>query len=193
MNPYALSPDHMTIINFSGGRSSGFLLWNILKAHDFELPDNMVVIFCNTGKEREETFEFVRLVGNEWDVHINWLEYTYIATAKGGRLQPRHHYRIVEFEDASRHGKPFEELINAKKMLPNMVAMRFCTSELKVKTASRFVRRTLGWKGEFKQVIGIRHDEPKRWGKALFEECDVVMPIAEAGHTIEDVTRFWNP
>lgn len=64
------------IISFSGGRTSGYMLWRILQAHGGTLPEDVIVTFANTGKEREETLRFVHDCGTHWNVPIVWLEYT---------------------------------------------------------------------------------------------------------------------
>ena len=62
------------LISFSGGRTSGFMLYHILQAHNGSLPDDVHVAFANTGKEMPETLDFVRDCGDHWGVNINWLE-----------------------------------------------------------------------------------------------------------------------
>ena len=47
------------VINFSGGRTSGFMLRKILDAFDNKLPDDLPVCFANTGKEMPQTLDFV--------------------------------------------------------------------------------------------------------------------------------------
>lgn len=64
------------LISFSGGRTSAFLLRQILDAHAGRLPADVHVAFCNTGKERIETLDFVRECGERWGVKIHWLEFT---------------------------------------------------------------------------------------------------------------------
>lgn len=119
MNPYlVLEP---TVISFSGGRTSAFMLWKVLEAHDGKLPEEAKVIFANTGKEDEETLKFVKACQDNWNVPITWVEY---RAEKPG-------FAIVSYETASRKGEPFEQLINKKNYLPNTFA-RFCTQELKV-------------------------------------------------------------
>lgn len=44
-NPYRLSPP--AAISFSGGRSSGYMLYHCLQAHGGALPDGVEVLFCN--------------------------------------------------------------------------------------------------------------------------------------------------
>jgi len=60
MNPYAI--DGPAVISFSGGRSSGFMLRNIIDAHGGTLPDDIKVIFANTGLEHHETYEFIHRI-----------------------------------------------------------------------------------------------------------------------------------
>lgn len=61
-NPYRITGP--ALISFSGGRTSAFMVWNILQAHGGTLPDDVVVAFANTGKEREETLRFVHECGS---------------------------------------------------------------------------------------------------------------------------------
>lgn len=134
-----------TCISFSGGRTSGYMLWRVLQSNG-GLPDDCLTVFANTGKEVEETLEFVRECSLQWGIPITWVEYT-----EGGGV------RVVDFETASRKGEPFEALIKKRQYLPNPVA-RFCTTELKILTAVRYLRG-LGWE-EWDNLIGMRADEP---------------------------------
>ena len=72
-NPFKITEP--TCISFSGGRTSAYMLYRILEAHDMQLPDEVVVCFANTGKEEEATLEFVRDCEKYWNVPIVWLEY----------------------------------------------------------------------------------------------------------------------
>lgn len=62
-----------TLISFSGGRTSGYMLYRILHSNG-GLPDDTHVVFSNTGKEREETLVFVRECSEKWGVPIHWVE-----------------------------------------------------------------------------------------------------------------------
>lgn len=190
-NPY-LIPDDGTFrnISFSGGRSSGFMLWNILNAHDGKLPENTSVIFANTGLEVEPTLEFVRDCETHWDVPITWVEYWHDKQAKGGRKDQKIKHKVVTFETASRKAEPFEQLIKKSRITPFPRGRR-CTSDLKVNAAKHFIQRDLGVK-KFKSILGIRHDEPKRWGKALFEECDTEYPLVHDRVSKALVNAFWS-
>ena len=47
MNPFLI--DSPTCISFSGGRTSAYMLWRVLKANG-GLPSQAIVCFANTGK-----------------------------------------------------------------------------------------------------------------------------------------------
>jgi 3'-phosphoadenosine 5'-phosphosulfate sulfotransferase (PAPS reductase)/FAD synthetase len=176
------------VISFSGGRTSAYMLHRILQAHDGKLPDDVVVLFQNTGREMEATLEFVRDVGNRWNVPVVWLEYD-------GR-QDRPSYKLVDFQTASRRGEPFEQLLKRKSALPNPVS-RFCTIELKIRTAKRFIVDTYGWK-RWTNVVGLRRDEEGRVYKATDrrrnkkDRWDVICPLYEAGTEKHHVLGFWS-
>lgn len=73
MNPYIL-PDGNVQVAFSGGRTSGYLLRQLLDANG-PLPERAVVTFQNTGRERSETLDFVAEVGERWNANVRWLEF----------------------------------------------------------------------------------------------------------------------
>jgi 3'-phosphoadenosine 5'-phosphosulfate sulfotransferase (PAPS reductase)/FAD synthetase len=120
--------DEPTVLSFSGGRTSAYMLWRAIQSND-GLPDEAIVVFANTGKEEEATLEFVRDCETNWGVEIHWLEYQDDA--------PK--FRRVNFETASRNGEPFEMLIRKRKYLPNPVT-RFCTAILKIRTIDRYLK-----------------------------------------------------
>lgn len=72
ISPYLLSGP--ALISFSGGRSSGYLLFKILEIN-IGLPMNVYVLFANTGKERLETLDFIHKCAANWKIPIRWLEY----------------------------------------------------------------------------------------------------------------------
>src|ERR1041384_3269478 len=122
VSPYVL-PEGNVQIAFSGGRTSAYLLRQIIDANG-GIPDRAVVAFQNTGREMPETLDFVQEVGARWGVPIVWLEY----------LPQAPHFAIVSHNSANRDGAPFEALIRKKRYLPNQ-QQRFCTIELKLLTA----------------------------------------------------------
>ena len=137
---------------------------------------DVIIVFCNTGKEMPETLDFVRDCEVQWGVPITWLEY-----------KSKREYKIVNYDTASRNGEPFEALIADKNYLPNMVA-RFCTSELKVLTIERYLKD----QGitDWETAVGIRADEPRRVAKMRQKE-GYLTPLADKGITSNDVIEFW--
>jgi 3'-phosphoadenosine 5'-phosphosulfate sulfotransferase (PAPS reductase)/FAD synthetase len=167
-----------TAISFSGGRTSAFLLYKVLEANN-GLPDCARVLFCNTGKEDEETLKFIKQCQDKWNVDIVWLEY-----------RAPSEFTVVNFETASRDGEPFEQIIQHRKMLPNTRA-RFCTVELKIRTMRRYLQ-SIGW-NEWDNMIGIRADEQRRAVKMKpdYKGETPIMPLHKAGLTKADVNNFW--
>ena len=173
------------IVSFSGGRTSGLLLYRILEAYSGALPDDVRVAFANTGKEMPETLDFVRECSERWSVPIAWLEFT-------AAEEPQARWRAVDFASASRRGEPFEALIRQKRYLPNPVA-RFCTTDMKIRPMKLWAQQTLGW-GAWTVVIGLRADEQRRVAKLSIptrEPFDRSAPLAAAGITKADVGAFW--
>lgn len=177
MSPYAL-PDGLVMIAFSGGRSSAYMLHQILQANGPLPADRVIVSFQNTGREMPETLDFVHECGLRWDVPIVWLEYG-----------PDSSFVVVDRASASEDGKPFETLIRKRKYLPNQQA-RFCTQELKLRTVKRYLV-SLGWK-RWTAATGLRADEPRRLNKpAPRDRWSIWNPLADAGVTKQVVSAFW--
>lgn len=190
-------PEHYKLngpstICFSGGRTSGKMLYDYLDAHNGVLPPDTKVCFENTGKEREETLRFVRNVEQRWNVPIVWLEYCdqfsvadYIKpdgslatkrrrwTTEDLSNPAKRGFRIVDFATASRKGEPFDAMllyyatfrrvVKAERPVLPTVPARMCTTHLKIKTNTRFMM-SQGYE-YFDAAQGIRYDEPRRWAK----------------------------
>jgi 3'-phosphoadenosine 5'-phosphosulfate sulfotransferase (PAPS reductase)/FAD synthetase len=178
-NPYEIIEP--TCISFSGGRTSAFMLYKILEAHQMSLPSEAIVCFANTGKEDEATLRFVDRCSKEWGVEIHWLEYRYDSI-------PANRWKRVTFETASRDGEPFFELIdqNGSPYLPNPVA-RICTAKLKIRVIHHYLK-SLGFQhNENSDWVGIRADEMRRAAKMDRSRT----PLVADGVTKEKVGDFW--
>lgn len=177
------------VIAVSGGRTSGFMLHEILDAHGGKLPPDVVAVFANTGRELEPTLDFVRDMQSQWGVRIQWLEYR--RDPETGRTWAE----SVGHNSASRQGEPYEALIAAKKYLPNPVTA-FCTIELKIRTTYRWIRAEYGW-ARWLSVVGFRADEMRRAVRAGVrnaakkERFKTTCPLAKARMVKADVTAFW--
>jgi len=169
-----------TVISFSGGRTSAYMLWRILQSNG-GLPSEAIVCFANTGKEEEATLEFVRDCGLNWNVDIHWVEYQHAE-------KPADRWKKVTFETASRLGEPFWSIIekNGSPFLPNPVA-RICTARLKIRAIHAYLK-SLGWEhNENMDWVGIRADEMRRAAKMDRERT----PLVTAGVTKETIGKFW--
>lgn len=178
------------VVSFSGGRTSGLMLYRILESHGGTLPDDVKVVFCNTGRELPETLDFVERCSCEWGVPITWLEYRH-----AGPRKPT--FAVVDYATADRTGETFETAVTARSgdsgFLPN-VMVRYCTIEMKIKTLIRYLR-SLGWVA-WTNAIGFRADEPQRVAKARAganreKREDAVFPMHAAGMGRADVAAFW--
>ena len=204
------------LISFSGGRTSGFMLKQILERG---LQEDVHVVFANTGKEDDRTLEFVNDVAKHWDVNIRWLEYRRrflpryksekVAASAGGvrktlnlvasspepgALEPG--FLEVNFETAARTDDPptldhpFTNLI-AMAGVPN-AAFRLCTTELKIRVMKKFMMEQ-GY-DNWVNIVGIRADEPRRVARMRVnppERWENCVPLADAGVILEDVLDFW--
>ena len=173
------------VISFSGGRTSAFMLKQVLNAYGGKLPEDIKVCFANTGKELPETLDFVRDVQEMWDIDIHWLE------LEINDESPIWSQKEVTYETASRAGEPFDELIIKMQMLPNL-HKRVCTIEMKIKPIERFMK-SLGYE-EWYSVLGLRYDEPKRVADARGQQQRYInlCPMYDAKDTNEDVLSFWD-
>jgi len=181
MNPFLITEP--TVISFSGGRTSAYMLWRVLQSHGGKLPEDAIVCFANTGKEDEATLEFVRDCSKHWDVKIDWIEYRHDDLG----------FVKVDFETASRDGEPFEALIRKVQFLPSS-AMRICTTHLKIRPFRKYLD-SIGIHRPV-QFVGIRADEMRRVVKIRAnpeaEGMERHLPLAAAGVDVHAVNEFWS-
>ena len=190
-NPYdldgPLGASDPILISNSGGLSSAYLLFHLLEAHGGQLPVHCHVVFTNTGRERDETLDFLRDQEDRWRVPITWLERDFEADAG---------FRVVGHNSATRRGQagPFDELIERRGYLPNQVA-RFCTTELKIRASAKFMQ-SLGYQ-RWASVLGYRLDEVNRLRRAEARDASgkdpwyTLAPMVDAGVTKAIVHGFW--
>lgn len=177
--------DGPALVAFSGGRTSAYLVHQVVEAYGGELPASVVVAFANTGKERPETLAFVGECSRRWAIPIHWIEW---RPGKPG-------FEIVGENSASRDGEPFSMLIRQKRFLPGP-RRRFCTESLKVEPMKRLMI-SLGFE-RWSNVVGLRYDEGARVLRQLDQNQTrkrrwrTVMPLAKAKIVKADVAAFWS-
>lgn len=195
------------VVLFSGGRTSGYMLKRLL---DEAGPNrDFIVIFCNTGKERNETLDFVHECEVRWGVEIIWLEYHRVLASEipagvfpterrnsnlakqAASGETTHWFKRVNYETASRNGEPFDEMLEWATALPNVVS-RICSVQLKMRTASRFIFAS--GIGEYSPLIGIRKDEEHR-ATQILASCEVfehpMFPLLSWHISEKQVMSFW--
>lgn len=174
-SPYILPAGNVQIA-FSGGRTSAYMLHQILAANG-GLPARVEVTFQNTGRERPATLDFVAEIARRWQVDVTWIEYR--------ARKPL--FEVVGYQGASRNGEPFDALIEKKQALPNLM-QKFCSAELKTLTAKRYLV-SRGWK-KWTSAVGFRADEPHR--KSYQDNrAEIWLPLRAAGVSRHDVALFW--
>lgn len=168
------------LVSVSGGRSSHYMAWRMVRDSNYS-HNNLLFAFSNTGKEREETLDFVNRCDIEWGLGIVWLE---------AKVNPEYRqsttYTRVTYETASRKGQPFESMMH-KYGIPN-AAYPHCTRELKQRPIRAYASEYFN--GEpYVTAIGIRCDEARRIRAG---DSDFIYPLVEWGIRVETVRKFWN-
>jgi 3'-phosphoadenosine 5'-phosphosulfate sulfotransferase (PAPS reductase)/FAD synthetase len=163
----------MNVINFSGGRTSAYMTKRLI-----DEGREYLITFQNTGKEMLKTLDFINECDQRWNLNLVWLEFRF---GNG--------FEVVNFETASRTGRPFDEAIQHKNnFLPNQ-RMRYCTQLLKIDTLHRYLK-SIGIT-DYTSFNGIRYDEPRRWNKIKDNGYDVELPLVKWKITKSDVLNFW--
>lgn len=169
------------LISFSGGLTSAYMtkqLLDILDKSKYEI----IVVYANTGREREETLEFIRDCDLFFQFNTIWVEC--ITNPVHGQGVAA---RIVNFETASRNGEPFEASI-AKHGISN-VRQPICTRELKTSTINAYMRQ-IGWR-KYHRAIGIRVDEFDRMDPN-YKKKRIIYPLVSMWPTRKaDILSFW--
>lgn len=170
------------LVSFSGGRTSAFMAYWLKQNRSNEY--NILVVFANTGKEREETLQFVQECDQRWGLGVVWIEaVTHLEKGHGVTA------RVVDFHTASRNGEPYESFIQ-KHGIPNQSAPT-CTRELKAYPIRSYAR-SIGWT-KYTTAIGIRADEPKRIDLKKAKKEKILYPLAQIIRiTKSDINLFWS-
>jgi 3'-phosphoadenosine 5'-phosphosulfate sulfotransferase (PAPS reductase)/FAD synthetase len=128
-----------------------------------EYKEGDLVIFCDTGREHPKTYKFINDFEANENIPIIRLKY------EGG----------------------FEKLIENRKAIPNNFK-RFCTIELKIKTARRYLR-SLGI-NKYENLIGFRYDEPLRVKRRrkMWKNVTDIFPLYEKEIDKAIINDYWS-
>ena len=139
------------VVKFSGGRSSGLLLFSLLESGLLKQERGDVVVFNDTSAEHPETYEFTamckRVVEDRYGIPFFWIQFQTYEDARGGEWTRLPTYRLVkpvpwseEESDGYHHkGEAFEEMLSWAGYVPNQF-QRTCTKTLKLETTRMFLR-----------------------------------------------------
>lgn len=170
------------IVSVSGGKDSTALLLLAIE----RTVENLKAVFCDTGHEHAQTYEYVRYLEQATGVPIRWVKADFSAQIKAkrerleavvrGEKVPRNTWTPEQASRAIPYcvptGNPFSDLCILKGRFPSTKA-RFCSEELKRNVILEQVNQPLWDAGDY--IIswqGVRADEsPSR--ALLDEEEDV--------------------
>ncbi len=139
------------VLKFSGGRSSGMLLFLLLKNSILKPERGDVIVFNNTSAEHPATYEFVReckqIAEEQYGVPFFWIEFQTYEDVSKGRWTRLPGYRMVKPTPYSSdspdgyhwRGEVFEEIMSWKGHVPN-VFKRTCTATMKLLITQEFLR-----------------------------------------------------
>ncbi|MCT7538174.1 adenine nucleotide alpha hydrolase family protein [Aliarcobacter butzleri] len=179
MNHFYVDKSHSNlphIVKFSGGRSSGMLLFTMLENKMLDPKRGDVVIFNNTSAEHEETYKFVARCKKEceekYGIPFFMIEFQTYEDSQRGIYDRFSTYRLVNdkpYSEKNPHGyhykgEVFEELISWKAFLPSTL-QRTCTKEMKMYITHHFLKdwfsskTEIPRKGHFGKIIRSDWDE----------------------------------
>lgn len=173
-NPYFI--EGPACINFSGGRTSAYMLRQIQLAGSLKDP-SVIAVFADTGKEREETYTFIEEVSKNFEIPVHYVAFGYDPTMERRRFAPGE--------------TPFELMVKKNKYLPNPVT-RICTDRLKIKQIHRYMKFIRLHK-KYRKILGLRADEQRRVAnfRNAPDALAIYTPLYTAGATKETVRAFW--
>jgi len=144
------------VVKFSGGRSSGMLLFALLENGLLDASRGDVIVFNNTSAEHPDTYRFVRdcmLTARRYEIPFFQVEFQTYEDARQGEWIRLPAYRLVNDQpkSAANHegfhwrGEVYEELLSWAGYVPNQFN-RICTKHLKLEVTRNFLKDWLASK-----------------------------------------------
>ena len=209
------------IIKFSGGRSSGMMLFLLLENGFLKAERGDVIIFNNTSAEHPKTYEFTKRckeqVESKYKVPFFWIEFQTYEDVRNGEWTRLPTYRLVKPEPYSNQlpdgyhcqGEVYEEMLSWSGFVPN-IFQRTCTTNLKLETTRAFLKDWFACKvstehlGHFGNCSRIDNDEifnrHKRCNggvpKDIFlkkKKFVLSRPVFRSGQKFFDFSRSFKP
>ena len=150
------------VVKFSGGRSSGMMLFMLLENRILDPDRGDVIVFNNTSSEHPDTYRFARdceAASCRYGVPFFWIEFQTFEDSVGGEWARRPSYRLVNARPRSAdnpdgfhwRGEVFEELLSWSCYVPNQFR-RICTQKMKLQTTRMFLADWLAGKDDIPQL-----------------------------------------
>ena len=144
------------VVKFSGGRSSGMLLFALLENGLLNASRGDVIVFNNTSAEHPDTYQFVQdcmLTTRRYGIPFFLVEFQTYEDARQGEWTRLPTYRLVNERpksDANEEGfhwrgEAYEELLSWAGYVPNQFN-RICTRHLKLEVTRNFLKDWLASK-----------------------------------------------
>ena len=144
------------IVKFSGGRSSGMLLFALLENRLLDQDRGDVIVFNNTASEHPGTYRFARdckEASSSYGIPFFWVEFQTYEDSRNGEWTRLPSYRLVNEEPKSAEnlngfhwrGEVFEELLSWSGYVPNQFS-RICTKNMKLEVTRMFLKDWLACK-----------------------------------------------
>ena len=138
------------VVKFSGGRSSGMLLFTLLENGILNSKRGDVIVFNNTSCEHPHTYDFVlecKLASERYRIPFFTVEFQTYEDARNGEWTRLPAYRLVNDKPWSLDnpngfhwkGEVFEELMSWSGFVPNQFR-RICTANMKLEATRHFLR-----------------------------------------------------
>ena len=185
----------INVVHFSGGRTSGFMVWLFEQRRKAEGID-VKYIFCDTGAEHPKTYEFIREIVKRWKINLTCLRADVIMDKGVGVT-----YKVIGLGECKQDLIPFHDICK-KYGTPN-INVPLCSQRLKSIPAIKYCNDKYG-KKNYLEWLGMRIDEPKRIKntedqldmfqkrKKLPERLQRIRYLAEiSDFTKEDVIDWW--
>jgi hypothetical protein len=177
------------LISFSGGETSAFMLWWLLnnKSNEYDFT----IVFANTGRENNETLDFIKKCAEHFGVEIVWIE-----SNVWGNVKKMTKHVVVNYETATRNqdwrksrNTPYEQMV-IKYGLAS-ISNRFSTRELKDRPIQSYMR-SLGFSDdEYEIFVGLRYDELDRQNETKDEKRSFVYPLIKWLKWTKKHINFW--
>lgn len=185
------------IMCFSGGESSAYMLKLILEKY-FK-THRIIITFCNTGEEDEETLLFVEKIKEYYNIEIVYLEYRRkkpkMDKFNAEQIGMQNDFEVVDFETAYRKTQfeiengypnhPFRFWIEdyGFPQYPN----RTCTREMKERTINRYLSSIGIMPRHRVKCVGIRFDEISKRNPDPTQYYELILQ----GVTKKDINEFF--